>query len=124
MEARILAAAGSLALAITLAFASCGGGQSSTEEARRTFSAASAHCKTPSLGGSYARVNLHSSGISCQEAVGMFLVLAGGVSGPQKIDGGPGPAWVCWDLPSSKLPLEVRCEQERRYFTVEQVRRG
>jgi hypothetical protein len=124
MEARLLVVTMSIALAAALTLAGCGDGHSEAEEhaVRVAFEESAKRCQTLPDEGTYDQVRLHNSGVTCQEAVAMIYVLAGGAKRPQRITGGPGPAWYCLDLPSSRLPLEIRCHQGQQYFTVERVK--
>ena len=66
-------------------------------------------------------MRLGNSGTTCEEAVAVIYALAGGVEGPQKIESDSGSPWSCLELPSSQLPLTVRCYRGSRSFSVERV---
>ena len=101
----------------------CGGDQDSTSNARQVVADAAAHCKTLAFDGSYDRVRLGNSDASCEEAVAVVYVLAGGVEGPQEVESGSGPPWSCLELSPEQLPITVRCHRGSRSFSVERIRR-
>lgn len=64
------------------------------------------------------RIVPHTSGLSCLKARAILYVLPAEIGRPQKIKTGAG-IWFCSGYPPSKYPLEVRCHQGSRYFTIE-----
>lgn len=62
------------------------------------------------------RIELHNSGIGCEEANALVNVTANR-NGPQKIKSG-NEVWVCTYLPARYLPIRIRCIQGKRFFTL------
>lgn len=76
-----------------------------------------ANCRIPVPGATSDRIQIENSGIPCQQAAAMVLLLTSGRSA-QLVKAG-GVTWTCVSLPRSMGPLEVRCRDGRRHFTVE-----
>lgn len=93
-----------VALAVLWLGAGCRGGSDADTADRQ------ASCVLPA---SDAHIDLRNSAISCQEAVAISLLLAGGVEGPQVIG-----EWTCrtYSQPASKVI--ATCRHDARQFTV------
>lgn len=95
-----------LALAVLWLVAACGGGS----DADTPVTDRQASCVLPT---GDARIDLHNSGISCQRALTIALILAGGVEGPQVVG-----EWTCRTHPQPAKDTKARCRQGGRQFTV------
>jgi hypothetical protein len=62
------------------------------------------------------RIELHNSGIECDEASALVNVLPD-ITRPQKVGSGK-DIWVCTYLPERYQPVKVRCSQGKRFFTL------
>lgn len=62
------------------------------------------------------RIELHTSGLECEEASALVNVLPN-TPRPQKVGSGA-DAWVCTYLPARYQPVKVRCNQGKRFFTL------
>jgi len=98
-----------VALAVFWLGAGCGGG-SDADTSDASTADRQATCVLPA---GDARIDLHNSRISCQEAVAISLVLAGGVEGPQVVR-----EWTCRTHPKRASQPQTRCRDGARYFTV------
>jgi hypothetical protein len=110
------------AMLAAVAIGGCGSGGSGIEGAASVI-ADGQECLTPSIEGSHDHIRIENSGIPCAEATG-FLYLLNNAMPKQEVGGENGPPWICALLPPSQRPLEVRCAQGKRHFSVERVEDG
>ncbi len=103
-------------IALTLGLAACGGSDKPEGQLRQA-AINKALCNPPGR-----TIELHNSGLSCQQAGATLLVLAAGVEGPQVIEEAGGGEWVCRERRGS--PGSIRCSQGKRFFRLESVERG
>lgn len=62
------------------------------------------------------RIDLHNSGIECEEASALVNVLPD-TKRPQKVGSGK-DVWVCTYMPERYQPIKIRCSQDKRFFTL------
>jgi len=62
------------------------------------------------------RIELHNSGIECEEASALVNVLPD-IKRPQKVGSGK-DIWLCAYLPERYQPIKIRCSRGKRFFTL------
>src|SRR5690349_7111331 len=102
-----LRATGSLvALCVIFGLAGCSDGQSSQ----------AGGCQDWESGDS---VLLQNSGLSCEEALGIYYLLPSDSRRVREIDGG-GDVWSCRGFPESQSGIRFRCVMGKRHFLVKE----
>ncbi len=101
-------AIGSLvALCVLLGLAGCSDGQSPQ----------AGGCRDWEIGD---RIQLQNSGLTCEEALGIYYLLSSDGRRPQEIEGG-GEVWSCRGYPGSRSGIRFRCEMGQRHFLVREA---
>jgi hypothetical protein len=102
---RGIRAMGSLvALCVLLGLAACSDGQPSQAGGCRDWESGD-------------RIQLQNSGLTCDEALGIYYLLSTDSRRMQEIKGG-GEVWSCRGFPGSQSGILLRCEMGRRHFLV------
>jgi hypothetical protein len=68
----------------------------------------------------HSHVELGNSGLRCEEAFGISVILSAGARGPQTVHSGK-DVWTCRAYPSWERDREVRCRTGRREFRLERT---
>lgn len=100
-------------VALALGVAACGGSGSSGLDPRRAI-AKKMLCDPPGM-----TLDLHNSGIPCEQAGGILLILSSGVKGPQTVRGDD-EIWTCRQLSGARGGV-TRCSNGKRFFTAERT---
>lgn len=99
-------------IALMLGVVACGGSNGPPNDELRQAVARGLLCNPPGIA-----LELHHSGLNCQEAGATLVLLASGVEGPQVVEGARGGPWTCRDLSRDGRPYFVKCTHGERYFT-------
>ncbi len=62
------------------------------------------------------RIDLHNSGIQCEEANALINILPN-IKRPQEVRS-DSEVWMCTYLRARYLPVRIRCSQGKRFFTL------
>ena len=111
LVATVLAAA-----ALTLGFAACGGSDQPNGELREA-AVGKFLCEPPGW-----TIELHNSGISCQQAGATLVLRAEGMKGPQVVRESSGGEWTCRNLATANRPELLKCTQGKRFYTLKSER--
>jgi len=93
-----------VALCVLLGLAGCSDGQSSE----------AGGCRDVESGD---RLQLQNSGLTCDEALAIYYLLASDSKRTREIKGG-GDVWSCRGFPESQSGIRFRCEMGKRHFLV------
>lgn len=106
-----------VAAAVTLGLAACGS-DGPPHGALREGAVSHLLCHPPGM-----TIELHNSGISCQQAGATVLLRAAGMEGPQVVREKDGGSWICRDISAPGRPELLKCTQGKRFYTISSVER-
>lgn len=112
-----LVAAGLAGIALALGLTACGGSDPPNAELRGA-AFGKLLCEPPGW-----TIELHNSGISCQQAGATLVLRASGTQGPQVVRERGGGEWVCRDVSGPGRSELLKCSQGKRFYTLESTHR-